>query len=134
MALSGANNQNACFNWFQPEDAARDRGEALSSRQMIDAMITRQSVDAAITTANNYVFAVRKENAEAAERRLSRAVELKTAARLVGNEFLGRPGGCEDARSLGLVVSWDIWTDWALCTPVGLIGLESIGAPRQSDV
>lgn len=52
---------------------------------------------AAITTANNYVFAVRKENAEAAERRLSRAVELKTAARLVGNEFLV---GQEGARML----------------------------------
>ena len=34
-----------CFNWFQPEDTARDRGEALSIRQMIDAMIARHSVD-----------------------------------------------------------------------------------------
>jgi hypothetical protein len=25
----GANNQNACFNWFEPTDTARDRGEAL---------------------------------------------------------------------------------------------------------
>jgi poly(hydroxyalkanoate) depolymerase family esterase len=45
VALWGANNQNACFNWFQPEDTARDRGEALSIRQMIDAMIARHSVD-----------------------------------------------------------------------------------------
>jgi poly(hydroxyalkanoate) depolymerase family esterase len=45
VALWGANNQNACFNWFQPEDTERDRGEALSTRQMIDAMITRYSVD-----------------------------------------------------------------------------------------
>jgi poly(hydroxyalkanoate) depolymerase family esterase len=45
VALWGANNQNACFNWFQPEDTARDRGEALSIRQMIDAMITLYSVD-----------------------------------------------------------------------------------------
>ena len=30
---------------FQPEDTARDRGEALSIRQMIDAMIARHSVD-----------------------------------------------------------------------------------------
>jgi poly(3-hydroxybutyrate) depolymerase len=37
VALWGANNQNACFSWFQPEDTARDRGEALSIRQMIDA-------------------------------------------------------------------------------------------------
>ena len=45
VALWGANNQNACFNWFQPEDTARDRGEALSIRQMIDAMVARHSVD-----------------------------------------------------------------------------------------
>jgi poly(hydroxyalkanoate) depolymerase family esterase len=45
VALWGANNQNACFNWFQPEDTARDRGEALSIRQMMDAMVARHSVD-----------------------------------------------------------------------------------------
>jgi poly(hydroxyalkanoate) depolymerase family esterase len=45
VALWGANNQNACFNWFQPDDTARDRGEALSIRQMIDAMVERHSVD-----------------------------------------------------------------------------------------
>jgi poly(3-hydroxybutyrate) depolymerase len=39
VALWGANNQNACFNWFEPDDIARDRGEALSIRQMIDAMV-----------------------------------------------------------------------------------------------
>jgi poly(hydroxyalkanoate) depolymerase family esterase len=43
----GANNQNACFNWFQPDDAARDRGEALSIAQMIAAMIARYPVDPA---------------------------------------------------------------------------------------
>jgi poly(hydroxyalkanoate) depolymerase family esterase len=47
VAWYGANNQNACFNWFEPEDTARDRGEALSIRQMIDAMIVRHSVDRA---------------------------------------------------------------------------------------
>ena len=45
VALFGANNQNACFNWFNPKHTARDRGEALSIRQMIDAMIARHSVD-----------------------------------------------------------------------------------------
>jgi poly(hydroxyalkanoate) depolymerase family esterase len=45
VTLFGANNQNACFNWFQPEDTARDRGEALSIRQMIGAMIARHSVN-----------------------------------------------------------------------------------------
>jgi len=39
VALGGANNQNACFNWFEPDDTSRDRGEALSIRQMIDAMV-----------------------------------------------------------------------------------------------
>ncbi len=34
-----SNNPNGCFNWFQPGDAARGRGEALSIRQMIEKMI-----------------------------------------------------------------------------------------------
>jgi poly(hydroxyalkanoate) depolymerase family esterase len=45
VAMFGANNQNACFNWFEPDDTVRDRGEALSIRQMIDAMVERHSVD-----------------------------------------------------------------------------------------
>jgi hypothetical protein len=45
-------------------------------------------VGSAITTGTNYFLAVRKENAEATEHRLARASELKTAARLVANEFL----------------------------------------------
>jgi poly(hydroxyalkanoate) depolymerase family esterase len=45
VALWGANNQNACFNWFEPDDTARDRGEALSIRQMIDAMVEQHSID-----------------------------------------------------------------------------------------
>jgi len=44
--IFGANNPNACFNWFEPEDTTRDRGEALSIRQMIDAMIQRHFVNA----------------------------------------------------------------------------------------
>jgi len=43
--MFGANNQNACFNWFEPKDTVRDRGEALSIRQMIDAMLERYSLD-----------------------------------------------------------------------------------------
>ena len=34
-----ANNPNLCFNWFSPADNARDRGEALSIREMIMAMV-----------------------------------------------------------------------------------------------
>ena len=45
LPLFGANNQNACFNWYEPDDTARDRGEALSIRQMIDAMFERHSLD-----------------------------------------------------------------------------------------
>src|SRR4029453_13945260 len=45
VTLFGANNQNACFNWFEPEDTTRDRGEAHSIRQMIEATIQRHSVD-----------------------------------------------------------------------------------------
>jgi poly(hydroxyalkanoate) depolymerase family esterase len=34
-----SNNSNACFNWFNPEDTARERGEAGSIRQMIARMV-----------------------------------------------------------------------------------------------
>ncbi len=32
---TSANNHNRCFNWFEPKDAGRDRGEAASIRAMI---------------------------------------------------------------------------------------------------
>jgi poly(hydroxyalkanoate) depolymerase family esterase len=34
-----SNNSNGCFNWFNPEDTARDIGEAGSIRQMIERMV-----------------------------------------------------------------------------------------------
>jgi len=40
-----ANNPKTCFNWFLPEDIARDRGEALSIRQMIERMIVDHGID-----------------------------------------------------------------------------------------
>src|SRR3954463_4140596 len=40
-----ANNANACFNWFEPGDTARDGGEALSIRQMIDAVVAEAGID-----------------------------------------------------------------------------------------
>ena len=43
VALFGANDQNACFNWLSLAITARDRGEALSIAQMIDAMISKAS-------------------------------------------------------------------------------------------
>jgi hypothetical protein len=45
-------------------------------------------VGAFITTGANYWLAERKEAAEAAKERLSRAIELRTVARLVMDEFL----------------------------------------------
>ena len=40
-----SNNGNGCFNWFSPEDTARDSGEALSIRQMIARMGRDHSID-----------------------------------------------------------------------------------------
>jgi feruloyl esterase len=40
-----ANNPNNCFNWFQPGDTARGRGEALSIRQMVEAMVVAHATD-----------------------------------------------------------------------------------------
>lgn len=39
------NNLNLCFNWFSPDDAAREKGEALSIRQMVEAAQARHSTD-----------------------------------------------------------------------------------------
>jgi poly(hydroxyalkanoate) depolymerase family esterase len=41
------NNANLCFNWFHPEDTARDEGEALSIRQMVDCMTADHRIDPA---------------------------------------------------------------------------------------
>ncbi|MGX5830175.1 extracellular catalytic domain type 1 short-chain-length polyhydroxyalkanoate depolymerase [Mesorhizobium sp. 43Arga] len=40
-----ANNPNLCFNWFLPGDTARDRGEVLSIRQMIETMVVTYGLD-----------------------------------------------------------------------------------------
>lgn len=39
------NNPNGCFNWFNPEDVSRGRGEAASIRQMIARMARDHSID-----------------------------------------------------------------------------------------
>ena len=39
------NNQNLCFNWFEPGDVTRDRGEVASVRQMIAAAVERHGLD-----------------------------------------------------------------------------------------
>jgi poly(hydroxyalkanoate) depolymerase family esterase len=40
-----SNNANTCFNWFNPEDVARDSGEACSIRQMITKMADDHKID-----------------------------------------------------------------------------------------
>lgn len=41
-----ANNHNLCFNWFRPSAVARDRGELMSIRQMIDDISRRHKISA----------------------------------------------------------------------------------------
>jgi poly(hydroxyalkanoate) depolymerase family esterase len=41
------NNANRCFNWFEPEDVARGRGEAASIRQMVETAIGDCDLDPA---------------------------------------------------------------------------------------
>lgn len=40
-----SNNANLCFNWFVPDDIKRDRGEAMSIRQMIEAVVNAHDLD-----------------------------------------------------------------------------------------
>ena len=40
-----SNNQNKCFNWFEPGDIARGQGEALSIKQMVDYMKSHFNID-----------------------------------------------------------------------------------------
>jgi len=40
-----SNNQNVCFNWFDPRHTERGRGEAASIRQMIAHMVTTHHID-----------------------------------------------------------------------------------------
>lgn len=40
-----ANNAHGCFNWFRPSAVARDRGELMSVRQMIEHAIDRHRID-----------------------------------------------------------------------------------------
>jgi poly(hydroxyalkanoate) depolymerase family esterase len=39
------NNAHGCFNWFNPEDTARDSGEACSISQMIARMVDEHKID-----------------------------------------------------------------------------------------
>src|SRR3954452_21669128 len=40
-----SNNANTCFNWFNPPDVARGRGEAASIRQMVVRMVAKHKID-----------------------------------------------------------------------------------------
>ncbi|MEW9614393.1 PHB depolymerase family esterase [Shinella sp. S4-D37] len=39
------NNANLCFNWFNAADTQRDRGEAMSIRQMIATVVAKHDID-----------------------------------------------------------------------------------------
>jgi poly(hydroxyalkanoate) depolymerase family esterase len=39
------NNPGGCFNWFEPGDIERDKGEAASIRQMVERMIVDHAID-----------------------------------------------------------------------------------------
>jgi poly(hydroxyalkanoate) depolymerase family esterase len=106
-AMWGANNQNACFNWFESEDARRDRGEALSIRQMIDAMVQRYSID----TRRVYIAGLSAGGAMAVVM-LASYPELFTGGAIVA----GVPYGCADTVSKalqcmnpGLDLTPDVW-------------------------
>jgi poly(3-hydroxybutyrate) depolymerase len=93
VALWGANNQNPCFNWFQPDDTARDRGEALSIRQMIDAMVERHSVD----RSRVYVIGFSAGGA------MTAAMLAAYPERFAGGAIIaGVPYGCADTVTLAL--------------------------------
>ena len=40
-----ANNSNYCFSWYDPTKTARDKGEALSIKQMVDYMKSHHAID-----------------------------------------------------------------------------------------
>ncbi|HEY9216947.1 MAG TPA: PHB depolymerase family esterase [Phenylobacterium sp.] len=42
---SPQNNPNRCFNWFEPEDIRRGKGEAASIRSMVDHAVARHDLD-----------------------------------------------------------------------------------------
>jgi poly(hydroxyalkanoate) depolymerase family esterase len=106
-AMFGANNQNACFNWFESEDTRRDSGEALSIRQMIDAMVHRYSVD----PRRVYIVGLSAGGAMAVAMLVSYP-ELFAGGAVVA----GVPYGCADSLSKalqcmnpGLDLSPDVW-------------------------
>lgn len=93
VAVWGANNQYACFNWFEPEDTARDRGEALSIRAMIDAMVERYAID----PARVYIAGLSAGGAMAA------VMLAAYPERFAGGAIVaGIPYGCADTASRAL--------------------------------
>src|SRR6185312_12587651 len=42
-----SNNPQKCFNWFRPSEVARDRGELLSIKQMVEHAVKRHRADRA---------------------------------------------------------------------------------------
>jgi len=80
-----ANNAGRCFNWFRSEDIARDQGEAMSVREMVEAAVTRAHLD----TKRIYVVGLSAGGAMAAAL-LAAYPDLFTA----GASVAGLPVGC----------------------------------------
>ena len=92
-----ANNPNRCFNWFRPSAVARDRGELMSIRQMIDHAVLTHGYD----PARVYIVGLSAGGAMAAAL-LATYPELFAAGAIVG----GLPfGAARDAMSALSVMS-----------------------------
>lgn len=89
----GANNQNACFNWFERRDVRREGGEAQSIAQMIDTMLTAHNLD------RSRVFIVGLSAGGAMTAAMLAAYPEKFAG---GAIVAGIPVGCADTVSEAL--------------------------------
>ena len=98
-----ANNAFLCFNWFRPEDATRDQGEALSIRQMI----ARSQNDLKIDPRKIYVTGLSAGGAMT-------AVLLATYPEIFagGATLAGIPYGCATGTFSALWCQW-VGRDWA---------------------
>lgn len=96
------NNSFLCFNWFRPEDATRDQGEALSIRQMI----ARSQSDLKIDPRKIYVTGLSAGGAMT-------AVLLATYPEIFagGATLAGIPYGCASGLFSALWCQW-FGRDW----------------------
>ncbi len=105
------NNPNLCFNWFEPGDASRDRGEVASVRQMIAAIVERHGLDprrvfiTGLSAGGAMVASLLAAYPELFGGGAIVAGLPHGAAASVGEAFEAMRGGCSrSARSLGAAV------------------------------